>query len=172
MKLIFSVLFCLAVGGPSVAWSQLYITRTGFAGFYSKTALEDIRGENNQVYAIVDAGKQLTLSMWVKLDDVSKAGLLDWGALSLRVQDGKLVARGEGKVELAGGAIGAAHWTHVALRLGSNKATLFVGGAQDELAGVLLSEGVVEERDVGRAHVRIAGGRRGDADLDGTGRGA
>ena len=58
MKLIFSVLFCLAVGGPSVAWSQLYITRTGFAGFYSKTALEDIRGENNQVYAIVDAGKK------------------------------------------------------------------------------------------------------------------
>jgi len=80
--------------------------------------------------AIADAGKQLTLSMWVKLDDVSKAGLLDWGALSLRVQDGKLVARGEGKTELAGGVIGAAHWTHVALRLGSNKATLFVGGAQ------------------------------------------
>ncbi|MDY0743325.1 DUF2341 domain-containing protein [Paucibacter sp. R3-3] len=80
--------------------------------------------------AIADAGKQLTLSMWIKLDDVSKAGLLDWGGLNLRVQDGKLVARGEGKTELAGGAIGAAHWTHVALRLGSNKATLFVGGAQ------------------------------------------
>ncbi|WP_077038031.1 DUF2341 domain-containing protein [Pelomonas sp. KK5] len=80
--------------------------------------------------AIVDAGRQLTLSMWVKLDDVAKAGLLDWGALSLRVQDGKLVARGEGKAEVAGGVVGAAHWTHVALRLGSGKATLFVGGAQ------------------------------------------
>jgi hypothetical protein len=31
------------------------MTKTGFIGFYSKTPLEDIRAENNQVYAILDA---------------------------------------------------------------------------------------------------------------------
>ncbi len=34
------------------------MTRTGMIGFYSKTPLEDIRGENNQVYAIIDIGKK------------------------------------------------------------------------------------------------------------------
>jgi len=58
MKLIIYVLFCLAVARPAIAYSQLYATRTGFAGFYSKTALEDISGENNQVYAVIDAGKK------------------------------------------------------------------------------------------------------------------
>ncbi|HEY4209638.1 MAG TPA: YceI family protein [Puia sp.] len=37
---------------------QVYVTRTGFIGFYSKTALEDIRAENNQVFAAIDAGKE------------------------------------------------------------------------------------------------------------------
>lgn len=58
MKLIISVLFCVALVLPSVARSQLYITRSGFIGFYSKTALEEVRGENNQVYAVIDAGKK------------------------------------------------------------------------------------------------------------------
>ena len=49
------------------AFSQLYSTRTGFVGFYSKTALEDIKAENNQVYAIIDAGKQnLAFQLLVK----------------------------------------------------------------------------------------------------------
>ena len=34
---------------------QTYMTKNGFIGFYSKTSLEDIRAENNQVYAILDA---------------------------------------------------------------------------------------------------------------------
>jgi len=34
--------------------SQNYITKTGFIGFYSKTPFEDIQGENNQVYAVLD----------------------------------------------------------------------------------------------------------------------
>ncbi|RTL48840.1 MAG: YceI family protein [Sphingobacteriales bacterium] len=34
--------------------SQVYLTRTGFIGFYSKTPFEDIRAENNQVYAAID----------------------------------------------------------------------------------------------------------------------
>src|SRR5580698_1078932 len=57
MKLIFLV-FLLAAIRPSVASAQLYSTRSGFVGFYSKTPLEDVRGENGQVYAIVDAGKK------------------------------------------------------------------------------------------------------------------
>jgi hypothetical protein len=31
------------------------MTKTGFIGFYSKTPLEDIRAENNQVYSVLDA---------------------------------------------------------------------------------------------------------------------
>jgi polyisoprenoid-binding protein YceI len=49
---------CLAALSPSAAYCQLYSTRSGFVGFYSKTALEDIKAENNQAYAIIDAGKQ------------------------------------------------------------------------------------------------------------------
>jgi hypothetical protein len=40
------------------AYCQIYITRTGFIGFYSKTPLEDIRAENNQVFAAIDADKK------------------------------------------------------------------------------------------------------------------
>ena len=47
--------FC-CFGYCSVA--QQFMTRNGFIGFYSKTPLEDIKAENNQVYAIVDAGKK------------------------------------------------------------------------------------------------------------------
>ena len=57
MKLIFFV-FLLAAVRPSVAYGQLYSTRSGFIGFYSKTPLEDVRGENDQVYAVIDAGKK------------------------------------------------------------------------------------------------------------------
>lgn len=78
---------------------------------------------------IVDAGNQLTLSLWVKLDDVARAGLVQWGGLKLGVVKGQLVAT-VGKTELAGGDVAATRWTHLALRLGSGKATLFVGGAQ------------------------------------------
>lgn len=49
---------CLACLRPATAYSQLYSTRTGFIGFYSKTPLEDIKAENNQVFAIIDAGKK------------------------------------------------------------------------------------------------------------------
>jgi hypothetical protein len=49
---------CLALLHSSTASCQLYSTRSGFVGFYSKTALEDIKAENNQAYAIIDPGKQ------------------------------------------------------------------------------------------------------------------
>jgi YceI-like domain len=58
MKFVLSVIICLTLIRPGSAFSQLYSTRAGFIGFYSKTALEDIVGENNQVYAIIDAGKK------------------------------------------------------------------------------------------------------------------
>ena len=56
--ILIASVFCLALTHPHMAYSQLYSTRAGFVGFYSKTALEDIKAENNQVYAIIDAGKQ------------------------------------------------------------------------------------------------------------------
>lgn len=40
------------------SFGQMYMTRNGFIGFYSKTAMEDIAAENNQVYAIVDVSKK------------------------------------------------------------------------------------------------------------------
>lgn len=42
----------------TAAKSQVCITKTGFAGFYSKTPLEDIQAENKQVYAVIDLGKK------------------------------------------------------------------------------------------------------------------
>jgi len=46
-------LFLLCIS--SVGFCQSYMTKNGFIGFYSKTPLEDIRGENNQVYSVLDA---------------------------------------------------------------------------------------------------------------------
>ncbi|HEX9510539.1 MAG TPA: YceI family protein [Puia sp.] len=42
----------------SVSFGQLYFTRSGVIGFYSRTPLEDIKAENNQVYALIDIGKK------------------------------------------------------------------------------------------------------------------
>jgi biopolymer transport protein ExbB len=78
---------------------------------------------------VVDAGNQLTVSLWVKLDDVQRATLLNWGGLTLSLNGGKLVARAD-KAEVSGGEVPVARWTQVALRLGLGKATLFVNGAQ------------------------------------------
>jgi polyisoprenoid-binding protein YceI len=68
MKHTLTVFFLyLALFRPAGAYSQLYSTRTGFIGFYSKTALEDIKAENNQVYAVVDAAKKnLALAVLLK----------------------------------------------------------------------------------------------------------
>lgn len=57
MKRVISLIVVLIAGYTS-ARSQLFMTRTGFIGFYSKMPLEDIRAENNQVYAVIDAGKK------------------------------------------------------------------------------------------------------------------
>jgi hypothetical protein len=49
-------LFILLVISSSAkrGYCQNYMTKTGFIGFYSKTSLEDIKAENNQVYAVLD----------------------------------------------------------------------------------------------------------------------
>lgn len=78
---------------------------------------------------MVDAGSQLTAGLWVKLDDVQRATLLNWGGLTLNLSGGKLVLRGD-RGDVSGGDIAAGRWTHVALRLGLGKATLFVDGTQ------------------------------------------
>lgn len=47
--------------------AQKYLTRNGFAGFYSKTPLEDIIAENNQAFAAIDTGKhQIAFALLVK----------------------------------------------------------------------------------------------------------
>lgn len=49
------------------ASSQPLITRNGFLGFYSKTPMEDIKAENNQVVAAIDLQKKtLAFSALVK----------------------------------------------------------------------------------------------------------
>lgn len=57
MKHIALALLCLGLSF-SKGYGQLYMTRTGFVGFYSKTPAEDIRAENHQGFAVIDEGKK------------------------------------------------------------------------------------------------------------------
>lgn len=50
----FCFLFLFVLTTSSSGICQNYMTKNGFIGFYSKTPLEDIRAENNQVYAVLD----------------------------------------------------------------------------------------------------------------------
>lgn len=62
-RLLFLLFICTGLNTNA----QLYITKTGFTGFYSKTPLEDIKAENNQVVAMIDIDKkQLAFSMLLK----------------------------------------------------------------------------------------------------------
>ena len=64
MKWLFFLVLLITA---NLATAQLYTTRNGFIGFYSKTPLEDIRAENKQVYAVIDAGKKnLAFTLLVK----------------------------------------------------------------------------------------------------------
>jgi hypothetical protein len=67
MKFAVSAIICLVLLCPAVAFSQRFTTRNGFIGFYSRTALEDIKAENNQVFAIIEPGtKKLAFSLLLK----------------------------------------------------------------------------------------------------------
>ncbi|MDE3142612.1 MAG: YceI family protein [Bacteroidota bacterium] len=60
------ILSCI-IGFAIKSHGQLYLTKTGFIGFYSKTAFEDIKAENNQVYAVIDiAKKNIAFSLLLK----------------------------------------------------------------------------------------------------------
>lgn len=48
----------LAVFVSYACFSQIYMTRNGVIKFHSKTPLENIDATNNQVYAVIDAGKK------------------------------------------------------------------------------------------------------------------
>lgn len=52
--LIFSICFFIA----NISSAQLYITRTGFARFFSKTSLEDIEAVNQQLFAVINIEKK------------------------------------------------------------------------------------------------------------------
>ena len=54
MNVRFCITFLIAICLSSYGVCQNYLTKTGFIGFYSKTSLEDINAENNQVYAVLD----------------------------------------------------------------------------------------------------------------------
>jgi len=54
MHLRFTLIALSAFLISSAGYSQNYMTKTGFIGFYSKTSLEDIKAENNQMYAVLD----------------------------------------------------------------------------------------------------------------------
>ena len=56
MKKIFLLLFIFISFQKTNA--QTFITRNGYIGFFSKTPLEDIRAENRQVYAVIDASNK------------------------------------------------------------------------------------------------------------------
>jgi polyisoprenoid-binding protein YceI len=62
-----SVLLSLLLLSLAFANAQVYATRNGFIGFYSKTPLEDIKAENKQVYAGIDvAKKNIAFNLLVK----------------------------------------------------------------------------------------------------------
>ncbi len=50
-----------------VSYGQRYFSRTGMVSFFSSTALEDIKADNNQVYVVIDVEKkQLAFSSLLK----------------------------------------------------------------------------------------------------------
>ncbi len=51
---LFLVIFSISIS----AFSQIYMTRTGRISFFSATSKETINAVNNQVYAVIDAGKK------------------------------------------------------------------------------------------------------------------
>ncbi len=68
--MLFLLLYLLC----SSSYSQVYLTRTAYVGFFSKTPGEDIKAINNQVYAAIDAGKKnLAFSLLFKSFTFTKA---------------------------------------------------------------------------------------------------
>ncbi|MBX2923690.1 MAG: YceI family protein [Chitinophagaceae bacterium] len=65
MKIWTIIIICCMVSTAMQA--QVFVTRTGSVNFFSETPLEDIKAENNQVYAAVDLSKKtIAFSMLLK----------------------------------------------------------------------------------------------------------
>ncbi len=77
----------------------------------------------------VEAGGALTLSVWIKPDAVAAGTLVKWGALTLGLQGGKLIARID-KTTLSGGDVKPLTWTQAALTVGAGKAVLYLNGRE------------------------------------------
>ena len=68
------VLFIITVLLVLPAGAQKYMTRNGYIGFYSHTALEDIKGDNNQVASVLDiATRGIVFQVLVKSFHFDKA---------------------------------------------------------------------------------------------------
>lgn len=66
MKKLISVIV-LGTIFQTCGYSQQYLTRSGFVGFYSRTPLEDIKAENHQAYSVIDiARKNLAFTLLLK----------------------------------------------------------------------------------------------------------
>jgi YceI-like domain len=66
MKKTISII-SLVIIVQTFGFSQLYMTRNGFVGFYSRTPFEDIKAENHQAYAVIDiAKKNLAFTLLIK----------------------------------------------------------------------------------------------------------
>ncbi len=61
------VTICLVLAAGLAAHAQKFGTRTGNVSFFSKSPLENIKAENNQAYAVIDAGKKnLAIALLLK----------------------------------------------------------------------------------------------------------
>ena len=67
MKRLIIAIIGLTSVCPGVVFGQRLNARNGFVGFYSRTALEDIKAENNQVYAVIEpSAKKIAFSLLLK----------------------------------------------------------------------------------------------------------
>ena len=67
MRIRICFIFLMLTGLSLNGFSQNYMTKTGFIGFYSKTSLENVNAENNQVYAVLDpASHHLAFAVLLK----------------------------------------------------------------------------------------------------------
>ena len=91
------------------------------------------------------SGAPYTVSLWVK-PTALQGQLWQQGGLQVALDGGKVAAR-LGALQWAGGAVAAGSWAHVAVTIGSGKATLYVNGDQaaqaDLPAGAAAIDGAI-----------------------------
>lgn len=83
----------------------------------------------------VAAGAPVTLSLWLRPDDVGSGTVLAWGDVRLLLQAGQVRAQVAGTA-LAGGALAVGRWSQLALVLTGSQARLLVDGAEVAQAAV------------------------------------